>query len=1212
MLSNTGLRFIFVSILFFGAGLAYHSFYKSKFTEESIGNQVSANLGKQLREIEIEAEILSKDLPDNTRWSQSPYSFFLVDSISIKAWSQNAFVPEINSLVESFEIKLFQSQRGDFLIRKWLLDNNHFLICVLPLAERFKVTNQYLRPQWNKLIFPIDGIRIISPLASEGFSIIVSAKCYFKIKVEESVEKRPLNLFSLILLAFAILFLLLGVGNWLLTLHRREQYGLVFVLSFLLLFAIRVTMIYGGFPSKLGYWEVFNPQRFASSSFNVSLGDFFLNSLVVLVCCTYLFLNYSKLKFVKYVLSSQRWMKLVFAILFLAIAFFSFLFPFLFFEIIFHNSAISLDIVQHIHFDMIRLLAFTTVLMGVISSFMICHFCVQIVSQILTSKISYFGSLLLGAGIFIIYFVFSNHNYWISLIIGFVYFSILFFSGWHSSLTKIGFNTFLYFIVAITAFSLQGTLSIKEFTREADIASQLRFGNNSLINHDILGEYLLAESGKKIAQDQFIQGRLMNPFLSKSIIKQRVEQIYINSYFDRYEVTIYLYNAAGEPLGDRPDQGFASSIEAFKEIANKTEYEGVYLVKEPKVRSIKRYLNIIPIYRSSLVGFVVMDISLKKIIPHSVYPELLVDNRFAQFIGNKDYSFAFFSNGELLTSFGSYNYDRDFDKTLLKTQKLFQNGFEENGYQHVGVRGEEDEEAIVSSHEYSWFYVLANFSFLFVIGLVSLLLWMMFYAINSLVRGYKLNYSARIQLYIYLAFIVPLIVVSVATLSITSQSRESQLKNDFQVRCEQIAQSIAPLLEESDVSSISRVTILETELLELAKSANADISVFNPMGELITSSQPAIFENQLASNWMDRKAWQRIAGDKETYVVQSEKIGTLQYNSSYLALKSSASGKFLGIVNLPFFKSADIIEKAQGLVLANILVVFVIVFILFSLISFYTVGWLTFPLRLITKTLGKTSFTGENKPLQWNSNDEIGLMASEYNRMLQNLEQSKAALARSQKETAWREMAQQVAHEIKNPLTPMKLILQQMELSMGKEVDKEKNSKSVKTLLEQVDILNGIASSFSSFAKMPAPVLSRVEIGSVLKRSAELYANLSNGKVNLSVNESPLFVQGDEQLLIRIFSNIILNGLQSGESEGMVNILLKKQAEKCIISFRDNGSGVDEITKQKMFTPYFSTKKSGSGLGLAIAKQGIEQCGGIIWFESQRIGTTFFIELPLA
>jgi len=370
------------------------------------------------------------------------------------------------------------------------------------------------------------------------------------------------------------------------------------------------------------------------------------------------------------------------------------------------------------------------------------------------------------------------------------------------------------------------------------------------------------------------------------------------------------------------------------------------------------------------------------------------------------------------------------------------------------------------------------------------------------------------------------------------------------------------------------------------------------------------------SSLVNRRALEAIVVDAEQSFVNNEKIGTLNYNCSYYGMRSPESGKLVGILSLPFFESAYSLEKTQIRVMANIIAIFCVVFILFSILSFFAVRWLTFPLEFITKTLRGTTLTSSNKPLEWNSNDEIGMMVNEYNKMVHNLEQSKIEISRIQKETAWREIAKQVAHEVKNPLTPMKLTLQQMERSLLTDgLSKEGTEKSLRTLLQQVEILNDIASSFSAFAKMPAPILQRVDIVSLVRHVADLHVDYKEGNISLSLPDGPVYVMGDAQLLSRVFSNIVLNALQSRDDGKKVNILVDINVAHgtCVVGIKDDGSGIGKELGDRIFLPHFSTKKSGSGLGLAIAKQGVEQGGGSIRFETvEGKGTTFYIGLPLA
>src|SRR5690606_5281600 len=254
-----------------------------------------------------------------------------------------------------------------------------------------------------------------------------------------------------------------------------------------------------------------------------------------------------------------------------------------------------------------------------------------------------------------------------------------------------------------------------------------------------------------------------------------------------------------------------------------------------------------------------------------------------------------------------------------------------------------------------------------------------------------------------------------------------------------------------------------------------------------------------------------------------------------------------------------------------------------------------------------------NEPLRWDAADEIGLMVKEYNQILYKLGESKAELEQSQRERAWREIAQQVAHEIKNPLTPMKLTLQQLERHLHSGVDlKDKTSKALASLLSQVDTLNEIASSFSSFARMPEPDIQKLELVSLLKRIVDLHSQ--SGIITFRHPQGEVPIMGDPQLLGRVFSNIILNAFQAARPgiAARVEIVLERVGEVYRISFRDNGRGIDPDFADRVFLPHFSTKQSGSGLGMAISRQGIEQMNGRIEFVSRPgEGTTFIIELPV-
>lgn len=287
---------------------------------------------------------------------------------------------------------------------------------------------------------------------------------------------------------------------------------------------------------------------------------------------------------------------------------------------------------------------------------------------------------------------------------------------------------------------------------------------------------------------------------------------------------------------------------------------------------------------------------------------------------------------------------------------------------------------------------------------------------------------------------------------------------------------------------------------------------------------------------------------------------------------------------------------------------------IFILLSFLASRVITYPFTYLTQKIKSLTLTKENEPLNWQADDEIGLLVREYNTMLLNLEKSKKALAMSEKESAWREMAQQVAHEIKNPLTPMKLKLQHLKRVLTEAPsDVAAYQKPIDNLLGQVETLSDIATSFSSFAKMPVPLSERVNLVQVLNRAIGLF-NEEQAEIRKNIPRAAVWVMADEKLLGRIFNNLILNAIQARKDEvdPEIDIELVEKSNKVQVRCSDNGKGISEDIREKVFIPKFSTKEEGSGIGLAIAKRGVEHAGGSIWFESEENrGTTFFIEFPL-
>jgi nitrogen fixation/metabolism regulation signal transduction histidine kinase len=286
-------------------------------------------------------------------------------------------------------------------------------------------------------------------------------------------------------------------------------------------------------------------------------------------------------------------------------------------------------------------------------------------------------------------------------------------------------------------------------------------------------------------------------------------------------------------------------------------------------------------------------------------------------------------------------------------------------------------------------------------------------------------------------------------------------------------------------------------------------------------------------------------------------------------------------------------------------------------IAVFISGRLTAPLTMLSDGLASVEVGKKSEHLKYRGNDEIGELVKQYNRMVDEIEESTYKLANSEREYAWREMAKQIAHEIKNPLTPMKLNVQQLLKSWKDKIPDfgEKLEKFTTNQIEYIDNLSSIASAFSAFAKMPGTNPVEVNIIDQLKITLELFKDTDNTTFDVAwPRENKIIVYADKEHLNGVFSNLIKNGIQSvpQQREGQIKVSMEVRSDKVIVAISDNGTGISETLQKKLFTPNFTTKSSGMGLGLSIVKKYIESANGRIWFESETdTGTTFYVELPL-
>ena len=302
--------------------------------------------------------------------------------------------------------------------------------------------------------------------------------------------------------------------------------------------------------------------------------------------------------------------------------------------------------------------------------------------------------------------------------------------------------------------------------------------------------------------------------------------------------------------------------------------------------------------------------------------------------------------------------------------------------------------------------------------------------------------------------------------------------------------------------------------------------------------------------------------------------------------------------------------------LGSLLNIYIFLFIIASSVALTFSDSITRPLTKLREKILSFKLGKSYEKLEWRSNDELGELINDYNRMLDQLEESAQTLAMTEREVAWREMAKQVAHEIKNPLTPMKLSLQHLQMTIKRDPERAKDliDRASKILLEQIDNLADIASEFSSFAKMPKPQNMNVVLNDIASNVHDLFRKRDDMDINLYVPIDEIYVFADRNYMTRILINLLKNSIQAIPSgrRGIIDINVYKEEDNAVIKITDNGIGIPDEIKEKVFKPNFTSKNSGTGLGLAICANIVESFNGKIYFKSVvDEGTSFFIEIPL-
>lgn len=461
-----------------------------------------------------------------------------------------------------------------------------------------------------------------------------------------------------------------------------------------------------------------------------------------------------------------------------------------------------------------------------------------------------------------------------------------------------------------------------------------------------------------------------------------------------------------------------------------------------------------------------------------------------------------------------------------------------------------------------------------------------------------------------LATILFLTFLIFATQFAVSNQNEKNVERELITKLNSLSESLRGEI------TLSPNQFTSTRLQEFANPLNVD-AILYAGANMIDSTTPQIFQQHLISRSMPFPAYDFLYNRERRHYITTEQIGDETLLVGYRALLDENNLPAAAIA-IPTFVQSPVYHEQLLETTSYLFGVYLAIFALFIISTVVFSSRLTRPLEVVQSGLNKISRGDMKARVDVKSRDEIGELARAYNLMVDRLNEARQELVLAEREAAWKEMAQQVAHEIKNPLTPMKLNLQHLQRQLEENPEdvmglKPAIERTAANIIEQIESLNKIASDFSKFAKPVREPMQLVDLTKLIRSVADLYTHDDEVDIEVRQPRGPLTTNGIEDELRRVLINLVKNAIEAhNHPPAYIRITVQPEPEQVLIRITDRGSGIPDDDHDKIFVPNFSTKSSGTGLGLAITKKIVEAHHGEIGFETrQDEGTTFFIRLPL-
>ena len=1141
-------------------------------------------------------------------------------------WSNDNILPtsdELNKIFEPNHSKCIRLGNGYYEVQvKPIVDQygNYQIVGLLPLKSDFPIQRGFLK---NDFFYVQDFPRQIEILDTLILSNVVKSKDdlpLFSISKDNlnSIRDQRLQKWFLILLFFTGLpfcYLINELAN-----HFASRYnfwsGFLFLGS--LIGALKLSIAFT--PLSVTFESIpYLEQIFSLKVLNGTLGSFVLTSFFIFWITLFFHQRYHPK--IPYRYEPQKY--LLWSTFIYAITLFSLLGLTLVIKKLVLESNLVFDFDNILQFNLYSTLAILSIILLIISLFL---FALKLMSLTLENKqkphhkLVAFGLGLLCNIPLIFYFDLHFPLYVVLL------FTVLFVFNFELFL-EYKFPGFTWLVVWTTVFSILGTVLILKYNLEKDLENRIRFAEQKIKVENQEDYNELGVLRRSLQSNS----ALINALYPKDSIRPNKKETFrlidqlLHSevqFYEKFSPRFFAYFSDQDsiPIEGQTEEErvlFMNVIEAY----DTTSMEGVfYAQNNVGDYSYALQTQIVPPHDSFAVinGILVLTPITEQ--PSKVYSELLSFEPYNLVAASPGYEFTLFQNDEEVKRVGIID---DYILELAGSLKVNEHRNETiDGVATLIYKFDNSKIAIVRKRTGGFMRYFSLFSFLFVLNIFVILILSLlsrFFgtgaSIGIAIIGQP-SLKNRIQAAVVLLNIGSFLLIALVTAAFFRNSSIDYHYKRFQRKINAVVEDL-----QNDIDLLARGGTANIDYKGLLSAASQihkmDINLYNLQGKLIKSSAGVMQDLNILPPIMDARAYFTLKKNQKSNI-QSKKLGDLNYREAFIPIKLSEEEAISGYLSIPYYAKNKNLSQDIYDFMGTMLNVYVVLFLLAGVIAIFVANSITKPLGEIGEKI-KGLRLGKNEPLKWNSKDELGKLITEYNKMIFKLEESTEKLKVTEREGAWREMAKQIAHEIKNPLTPMKLNIQYlMRAYKGNPADIEpKLNRISHTLIDQIDGLSRIASEFSNFAKMPNAENQAFNINHLLESIHNLFKeNPQDIEISLSLPDEQFIVYADKGHLMRVFNNLVKNAIQAipEERKGKILISLVGDLEEHIIiaTVKDNGTGISKSMREKVFYPNFTTKNSGMGLGLAISKNIIETANGKIYFHTKDgIGTTFFVELPI-